>query len=75
MHIMTAVGWRPLTPRCVNHNKLEGVFRPVPLEQAQAENSARADRFAVALANDQYGRSFRGDHFAEPISGAFGDKL
>lgn len=53
----------------------EGIYRPISYEQAIAENSVRADRFAVALDTDQYGHSFRGKEFAEPIFGAYGEKL
>lgn len=76
--IMTDRGWRPfhaLNKPCGNSNDLQGVFRPVPYEQAVASNTARADRFVRALDTDQYGPSFRGNDFAEPISGAFGEKL
>lgn len=76
--IMTDRGWRPfhaLNKACSNSNDLQGVHRPVPYEQAVAENAARADRFAVALDTDQFGMSFNGDSFNEPIKGAFGEKL
>lgn len=82
MHIMTDVGWQPLTPRCVNHNKLEGVFRPSTIEAARAECSARADRFNEAnsvtsmMLKQEF---FSGHQFLDkghpPLLGAFGEKL
>lgn len=76
--IMTDRGWRPWHASnipCSNSNDLQGVFKNVPVEKAQADNAARADRFIRALDDDQYGPGFRGKEFAEPIFGAFGEKL
>jgi hypothetical protein len=75
--IKTRQGWRPFSKACVNSNDLQGVYSPVTLEQAQMSNSLRADRFLVAngLGTMDKQAYFRGDHFIEPIYGAFGEKL
>ena len=72
MHIMTRRGWQPLQKVCLNHNRLEGVFRSVLLEDAKAENLRRADKFNWALKYDAKGLSFRGDQFVEPSRDPFG---
>jgi len=73
--IKTERGWRPFSKACCNSNDLQGVYTNTPIEQAQAENALRADRFAYCLDKDQFGQSFRGDHFIEPLYGAYGEKL
>jgi len=76
--IKTDRGWLPfhaLNKPCPNSNDLQGVFRPADLKTVRPLLAARAARFAAALDTDQYGMSFRGDSFAEPIFGAFGEKL
>jgi hypothetical protein len=78
--IMTDRGWRPfhaLNERvCVNSNDLQGVYRPATLEQAIASNATRADRWIEAMQHKATRMSqFSGDHFMEPIKGAFGEKL
>lgn len=53
----------------------DSIYRPQSLAAVQASNSLRADRFAIALDTDQYGPSFRGREFNEPMFGAYGEKL
>lgn len=63
---------------CVNSNDVQGVYRPVHIQEAIAANTSRADRFCHALHNDQYGGSFRGKEFDDrnrPMCGAYGEKL
>ncbi len=71
MHIMTRRGWQPLRAVTCNHNNVEGVFRPVFLEEAKAENLRRADGFNWALKYDSKGLSFRGDTYVEPSRDPF----
>lgn len=52
-----------------------GIYRPFDIDEAIADNAARAERFAVALDSDQYGPSFRGYEFTEPLFGAYGERL
>jgi len=76
--IMTDRGWRPfheLNKPCPNSNDLEGVHQRHDLEIVRDFMTARATRFAVALDTDQFGMSFNGDRFNEPLFGAFGEKL
>lgn len=75
--IMTERGWRPFAKACENSNNLEGVYHPQTIEAARAWNSSRADRFltANALSSMDKQQFFRGDHFIEPLYGAFGEKL
>lgn len=60
---------------CSNSNALEGVYRPSDIEVVRRQLSSRSDRFIFALEDDQYGGSFRGRDFNEPLNGAFGEKL
>lgn len=60
---------------CSNSNAIEGVYRPGDINVVRRQLSSRADRFIDALENDQYGGSFRGRAFAEPLNGAFGESL
>ena len=53
----------------------ESIFRPDPLDVVQAQLAARTKRFIVALDTDQYGESFRGKEFSEPLFGPYGEKL
>jgi len=53
----------------------EGIYRPEPIEKVRAELAARAERFIHALDTDQYGSSFRGNEFIEPLFGPYGNKL
>jgi hypothetical protein len=78
--IMTAEGWQQLGNGkiCSNHNRLEGVYRPPNITLVLAELAARADRFNAANSIGnlvEKAHHFRGDHFLEPIFGAFGEKL
>lgn len=76
--IKTAQGWRPFAKACENSNDLQGVYMPTPIEEARAWNSERADRFNVAnsIGNKmEKMHHFRGDHFPEPLYGAFGETL
>lgn len=53
----------------------DSIFHPDTLDVVQAQLTARTERFIVALDTDQYGPSFRGKEFAEPMSGPYGEKL
>lgn len=80
-YIMTDRGWQPWVASykvCDNHNKLEGVYRPEPLEEVRKKLKPRLERFLAAngiqnrMEKEHF---FRGDSFIEPIFGAFGEKL
>lgn len=78
--IMTAEGWQQLGNGkvCSNHNKLEGVYRPEPIETVLQQLEGRRQRFLAAngiqnMMDKQH--YFSGDHFNEPLVGAFGEKL
>lgn len=81
LYIMTAEGWKPWVASCIpcpNSNKLEGVFRPEPIEQFRKKYASRLERFLEAnaignLLDKQH--YFNGDSFIEPMYGAFGEKL
>lgn len=78
--IMTEEGWRNLSDGlvCSNHNRLEGVFNPPTVEEAQAETGFRISQYIRDvkahidgdLPKEQIFRSF-----AAPIHGAFGERL
>jgi hypothetical protein len=78
MWIKTADGWREFPLVCPNSNKLEGVYRPTSPKILAFVMDVRVERFCAALhayhpvhnAGD-----FRGDHFVEPLTGAFVEKL
>lgn len=76
MHIKTEDGWQPLQVVCSNHNKLEGVYRPTPLDRILLELTGRRDRWSAAMQFEDTRRNqFSGDHFNEPLFGAFGEEL
>jgi hypothetical protein len=63
---------------CSNHNDVEGCYTPEDIEAVHVEMSARADRFNTANCIQNMMEKmhhFRGDHFPEPIYGAFGEEL
>lgn len=81
LYIKTEDGWKPLWisfAPCSNSNDLQGVYRPEPVEVVQQKLQPRIARFLAAnglgsmLEKQQY---FRGDHFIEPLFGAFGEKI
>lgn len=81
LYIKTEKGWRPLVisfAPCSNSNDLQGVYRPEPIEKVRVQLRSRMERFLTAnnlgnmLDKQHY---FRGDHFIEPLFGAFGEKL
>ena len=80
-YIKTAEGWKPWAASykvCDNHNDLQGVFTNTSVKQVQSEMSVRSDRFLDANSIQsmiEKQRYFRGDHFIEPLFGAFGEKL
>lgn len=53
----------------------DSIFRPDTLDVVQAQLAARTERFIRALDTDQYGPSFRGKEFAEPLFGPYGERL
>lgn len=78
--IMTEDGWQQLGNGkvCSNHNKLEGVFRPTTIEDAQTSNSLRAHAYESDVrmylnGNLRKEELFRA--FDTPVYGAFGEKL
>ena len=81
LYIMTERGWQPWLPSyrvCDNHNKLEGVYRPDNRDELPVKMKGRIARFLEAngignMLEKQH--HFRGDHFNEPIYGAYGEKL
>lgn len=81
LYIMTSNGWKPWLPTCVpcsNSNNLQGVYRGEALSVVQEKLKPRIDRFLTALDNFHpvnHGHEFRGDHFIEPLFGAYGEKL
>lgn len=76
--IMTALGWREFHKECPNSNKIEGAYRPGNPEIGALVMAGRTERFCHALADFHpvhNASQFRGDHFIEPLYGAFGEKL
>lgn len=78
--IMTDRGWAQLGDGvvCVNHNCLEGVFRPQTIEDAQFEVDCRADKYEQDVQRYLDGdlpkeKIFRA--FDAPMYGAFGERL
>lgn len=70
--IMTDDGWKQLSPVCVNHNDLQGVYRPMTIFEAMRETSARADAFCKLL---DEGDIVKIKSFNPPMFGAFGERL
>lgn len=72
--IMTEDGWQNLGDGkvCSNHNKLEGVYRPMQIEDAQTELSLRAHAFCKLV---EEGDIPAIKAFNPPLFGAFGEKL
>lgn len=81
LYIKTEQGWRPLIisfAPCPNSNDLKGVYRPDNRDDLPKQLEGRLARFLRAnnignMLDKQH--HFRGDHFNEPIFGAFGEKL
>jgi hypothetical protein len=81
LYIMTANGWQLWLPTCVpcsNSNDLQGVYRGERLAVVQSKLQPRIDAFCRALGNFHpvnHAHEFRGDHYIEPLFGAYGEKL
>jgi len=70
--IKTANGWRPFYKPCVNSNQLEGVFRNISVEEAEAVTAKHADAFCKVVEAGSI-RDIKA--FRYPMTGAFGEKL
>ena len=77
--IMTDRGWRPfheLNKPCPNSNDLKGVYRPGDITVNRGLLAKRFERWAADLQYEETRRNkFSGDHYNEPLFGAFGEKL
>lgn len=80
LYIKTAEGWKPWLASykvCSNSNKLEGVYRPEPIEEVRVKLKSRLARWSYEMNNGNtlMNPAFSGDSFKEPLFGAFGEKL
>lgn len=73
--IMTEDGWKSLSDAivCVNHNDVQGIYRPCSHEHAVAETMIRANQFCevVERGNIREIKNFDGHR----LYGAFGERL
>lgn len=77
--IMTDRGWRPfheLNKPCPNSNELQGVHRSEGVEKTRGLLARRFERWKADMEFEETRRNkFSGDHYNEPLFGAFGERL